>query len=289
MAMKFEISTLTAHRALQALQASEAPIESEREQLERKLKELTDSIRETKNAISLAEGLKNKSWFSLVGGNLTGKTQKELAQIVEDLAEGLKFTQTALELVMQLQNRKHLVLKDFHAAVVTKIENIHKDTTTLNGNQREATIYILSELRDNIAEQIRYRELVDEHEDKFDQVSDFIEEKLAGDAAHEGEHDALELRFNTIVEEVGNLRETHAHRFLEIQSAIDSVQSTVSAHHQMMTDIDILYKKNIASLTTLETLFQKQFRTKAAIGRQILPVIALLLSMAAIILHFVHW
>jgi DNA repair exonuclease SbcCD ATPase subunit len=224
----------------------------------------------------------------LLGGNLTGKNQKELAQIVEDLAKSLKFTQTALELVMQLQNRKHVVLKDFHAAVITKIENIQNDTTTLDGNQREATIYILSELRDNIADQIRYRELVDEHEIKFDQVRDFIDEKNTGDSEHDDIHDVLEARLNALSDTLESLSGVHAERFSGVQSLIDGIQSEISSYHQALTAVDSTSEKNMSRLTTLEELFHDRFSIKASIRRQILPVIALLVSIFAISLHFVH-
>lgn len=156
------------------LEASMTPAEAEAPsaedalaQFEGHLNNLASSMASVEGAGKLADSYQNKGAFTLFIGSFTGTGQKDLARMVGQLAGSLHTTQLALELVMKMQIRKNAVLRDFHDALTRKIENLATDSTTLDANQREAAIFILTELRRHVEEQMAHRAMVEAHDDQL--------------------------------------------------------------------------------------------------------------------------
>lgn len=136
-------------------------------QFEGHLNKLATSMASVEGAGKLADSYQNKGAFTLFIGSFTGTGQQDLARMVGQLAGSLHTTQLALELVMKMQIRKNAVLRDFHDALTRKIENLAADSTTLDANQREAAIFILTELRRHVEEQMAHRAMVEAHDDQL--------------------------------------------------------------------------------------------------------------------------
>lgn len=150
---------------LMALTVYEEPTAEELlAQFDEHLDSLAKALESTKDARRMADSFKSKGAFTLFFDSMTGTGQKDLAGMIRLLATNLGTTQLALELVMKLQIRKNGVLRDFHDALARKIASVVADTTTLDQNQREAAVLILSELRRHVGEQITFQEMVEGHD-----------------------------------------------------------------------------------------------------------------------------
>ena len=228
------------------------------DQFKDNLEKLTEAISDTRNAGALAARLKQSGGLTLFWGSVTGNNHKDLAGMVQDLGASLETTQLALGLVMKLQMRKHGVLNDFHSALVKKIEDLSKDTNTLDSNQRAVAVAVLSELNDHVLAQIRYQELVVRHEDRLDDFQEYTRTKNIQDAERD--------------ERIETLREEHI-RFGDVQK-----QKIANLYNEQ--------QRWVERMAQLEYQLQGFTNTRAVIMRQIIPTAALLAGVVAIALHF---
>lgn len=143
----------------------------------RKSQALSEDVRDLKS------NLDKRGWFGSAWASLSGKTDKELALMVESLGAGLTVTQNVVRVILKVMTQKNRVLHGFNKALVDKITAVTKDTVTLDKNQRLVAQEFLGSLQRQVAEQIRQMEMVDEHEMKlieFDGWRAEKEEKEAG-------------------------------------------------------------------------------------------------------------
>lgn len=142
----------------------------------RKNQELNKEVKELKSS------LESRGWFGSLKAGLSGKTDKELALMVESLGAGLTVTQNVVRVILKVMTQKNRVLHGFNQALVDKITAVTKDTVTLDQNQRLVAREFLGSLQRQVAEQIRQMELVDEHDMKLIEFDGWRAEKDETDA-----------------------------------------------------------------------------------------------------------
>ncbi|GAB2582896.1 hypothetical protein ISP15_07600 [Dyella jejuensis] len=266
------------------------------------LGKLEKSIGETRHAGQLAKDLAGRNWLQSAWGGMTGRNTKDLSGMVQDLGASLETTQLAVQLVMKLQIKKHGVLKGFHAALADKLEKLSKDTGTLDSNQREAAVLIISELKDHVAAQISYQDLVDVHEQKLVQFAAYAQAKDAGDDARDGRMEAMESDLSRLGEadraldarieaahaELAVVDAAHAGRITQVNQAAEELRREVLAQQQKIAEVERVQQQWITRLEFLEGQLRDMASVKARLKRQALPAVALVLGVVAIALHFVH-
>lgn len=136
--------------------------------LEAALRDLEASVEARKltsvKVKELKEALDGQNWWGTLKSNFSGETDKNLANMVEDLGASLGLTQSVLRVILKVQTEKNRMLRGFSDALVNKIFKVQQDTHTLNSNQKAAALNFLQELQTQIDEQIRQQDLVDSHE-----------------------------------------------------------------------------------------------------------------------------
>lgn len=156
-------------------------------QLEEALRDLETACRK-KGRIDVKLGelqkeLENRSWWGAATAGLTGKTDKEIAKMVEGLGESLGLTQNVVRVMLKIQTKKNQLLHAFNEVLVNKITRIQSDTHVLDSNQKQAALFFLGELQQQIDEQISQQELVESHEQRLNDHQHWLLEKEKNDAA----------------------------------------------------------------------------------------------------------
>jgi len=143
-------------------------------ELEGALQSLDDataqSVQARDDMQELAAQLQNRDWWGAVKANFNGQTDKALATNVQLLGQSMETTQKVVRVILQVQTQKGRLLHTFSDALVDKISRIQTDTHTLDGNHRNAALAFLGELHQQIQEQIRHEELIDQHELKLQEL-----------------------------------------------------------------------------------------------------------------------
>ncbi|MCG8910290.1 hypothetical protein MJ122_23895 [Pseudomonas sp. DP-17] len=142
-------------------------------EFDKRLDDLKDALARSKNTQTLAEALRGRGGFQNFIGGVTGRNDKELAEMVGDLGSSMEITQGILQMVMRVQNTKNRHLRDFHRSLVDKIADLQSDSATLDSNQREAAIAIVSELSDQVRAQLEQQEIVESHQKKLEHLDRF--------------------------------------------------------------------------------------------------------------------
>lgn len=143
-------------------------------ELESALQSLNDAKAQSVKAMDdmqeLADQLQNRDWWAAVKANFNGQTDQALATSVQLLGQSMETTQKVIRVILQVQTQKGRLLHTFSDALVDKISRIQADTHTLDGNHRNAALAFLGELHQQIQEQIRHEELIDQHELKLQEL-----------------------------------------------------------------------------------------------------------------------
>lgn len=127
--------------------------------------------------------LDDRGWWGAFKANFNGQTDKELAENVQILGQSMEMTQKVIRIMLQVQTQKGRLLNAFSDALVGKIANIQTDTQTLNGNQRAATLAFLEALHQQVQEQIHHQDLIEQHDNKLQDLAQWQFEKCNQDAA----------------------------------------------------------------------------------------------------------
>ncbi len=168
-------------------------------EFEKNLDDLTKAIEETKGIQKNVSDLKNTGAIKSFFGGLSGKNDKQLADMVSTLGRNLEVTQSILKIVMQVQNTKNRYLKEFHRSLVNKIVSIKNDTQTLDSSQKEVAIAIVQELTDQVSTQIEQQEMVERHQKKLQQLDGFVSTKEMLDSEQDERIKDLESRAVEII------------------------------------------------------------------------------------------
>jgi chromosome segregation ATPase len=95
----------------------------------------------------------------------------------------MELTQKVVRVMLQVQTQKGRLLNAFNDALVDKITRIQADTHTLDGNQRAAALVFLGELQQQVQEQIRRQDLIEQHDCTLQELIQWQFEKQNEDAA----------------------------------------------------------------------------------------------------------
>lgn len=133
------------------------------------LKVATDDADEIKIA---ASDFGNKGTFSAIFSSISGTSDKNLAKLIEKTAASLKVSQRVLDTILKTQTQKHQFLREFHDALVKKIELLQTDTDTMDESQREAAIAIVEALSDHVAAQMESQDMVEQHQKWLQDLSE---------------------------------------------------------------------------------------------------------------------
>jgi hypothetical protein len=234
--------------------------------LENALEELQKAV-ESKDKVNaglktLQGELNNRGWWDTVGATFSGKTDKELANIVEGFGTSLQLTQNVVRVILTVSTQKNQALHQFNAALVDKISAIQGDTHTLNANQKKVTLHFLGELKSQIDEQIRHYTLVESHDARLD----------AFDAWQEGAHG-----------DIGTLR-THVDT---ISSELDRAHANAQSMATSLLGELTQARETIVTLTSrVDVLEQEHARTRSfgsLIARNVPSLVALAMGVAALV------
>lgn len=144
---------------------------------ESNLTKLTAALKTTKDVQKLATEINKKGFWSNAFGSISGRNDKDLAAMVENLGASLEVTQNILTIVLKVQNIKNGFLKDFHEALVEKIVKLTKDDKTLDSNQKEAALAIVTKIEQQVSYQLAQSQQIENHERKLIELDDFVEVK----------------------------------------------------------------------------------------------------------------
>ena len=147
-----------------------AEVASARKELFASLDKIVDAIKANQLTQGDAQRLANRSTWENVRGALSGANDKDLAGMVKTLGGSLETTQSIVHVMLRLQTRKDLLLREFHSVLVDKIAKIQSDTQTLDSNQRTAALEIVSALQDQVEDQLLQYETIDRHEQRLNAV-----------------------------------------------------------------------------------------------------------------------
>jgi len=201
----------------------------------------------------LKEALDGQNWWATLKSSFSGKTDKNLAKMVEDLGTGLGLTQSVLRVILKVQTEKNRMLRGFSDALVNKIFKVQQDTHTLNGNLKAAALNFLQELQTQIDEQIRQQDLVDSHEAALQEHAQW-------------RHGQAQAHANL----VNRIDQMHAYT-LDIQRRVDALEAEV-------VEISALRQQ----LVSLATENQRLCSPKAVLLRNLVPLGASLIAVFAL-------
>lgn len=154
------------------------PMKSDDQEISDFAQELEEAVRDVESAFAdardvgvkvdaLQQELNNRNLLGALMANFSSRTDKELATMVQSLGASLGLTQRVVRVILKVQTRKHRLLYAFNDALVEKIARIQGDSHTLYGNQKQAALVFLGELQEQMNEQIRQQNLVDNHEQRI--------------------------------------------------------------------------------------------------------------------------
>jgi hypothetical protein len=263
------------------------------------LGELQNAIKRTKNVEQLAKSLSGRSGISNVLGSITGRNDKELADMIGDLGASVEITQVVLQLLMRVQNVRNGYLKDFYDRLVAKISMLENDDKTLDKNQRQAATAIVSELCNRVAFQIKQQDLIDDHEKKLNRLDGFVSIKDDLDAKQDEKIDQLESRSMDIILSdreqqrlIEELQRNHAskdeldaiqtQRIDMLMTEFARLESSFDRHGKI---INLLESQSRLLIKRIKLLEEKSLRPKSIyeiLFRDVLPVVALCMATASL-------
>lgn len=271
-------------------------------EFEKQFDNLKDALKNTKRTKELAASLREKGAMKNFLGSFSGRNDKELAHMVEDLGASMETTQVILQLLMKVQNTKNQFLRVFHKALVDKIAFIQNDTTTLDANQRQIAITVVSELRNQIEEQIAQQAIVENHQKKLQQLDGYIVQKDVLDQEQSQKISLLESRALQIIrvdEEqqrlIEALKAAHAskdevdriqtQRLDSVSTAVIDLEVEVEKHRRTVDLLEKQLNLTMQQLRTLDVAISEQRTPRAIVLRNLLPSAAFLISLLALLVN----
>ncbi|MGJ7570928.1 hypothetical protein ACSFBX_10375 [Variovorax sp. RB2P76] len=275
-------STVAHTRHLVLVKSEEQVVSDFNADLEAALKDVEAAFAQSKKSRQeiekLRESLQTRGWWGTVKGTFDASTDKELATQILALGSSVELTLAVVRVMLQVQTQKNKLLQRFNQALVNKIANIEGDTRTLDDNQKIAALEFLGELHQQIEEQILQQELVQDHERQIQAHEQRLFE--VEDGSVESNRQAAHLLAST--EDLKRQVAEHG------QWRVEKEQRDAAMHQQLVNSArDISDLKQLAAnlearLTTLEDSNRVHRSFKAALTRQLLPLIAVGLAMISL-------
>ncbi|MEZ9197453.1 hypothetical protein [Shewanella sp. 10N.286.54.B9] len=167
---------------------------------ESNLAKLTEALKSSQNVQQLASDISEKGFWGNAFGGISGRNTKELAGMIENLGASLEVTQSILSIVLKVQNIKNGFLKDFHQALVEKIAHLAKDDRTLDSNQKDAALAIVTKLEQQVSYQLAQSEQIESHQRKLTELDDFVEVKDILDSEQSAKIERLDKTSEQIIQ-----------------------------------------------------------------------------------------
>ena len=222
-------------RALLLPQTDEQKLKHLFAELESALKSLDKAEAQSTAVREKLEGLQDtledrSTWGAFIGA-FNGQTDKELAESVQVLGQSMELTQKVVRVMLQAQTQKGRLLNAFNDALVDKIARIQADTHTLDGNQRAVALAFLGELQQQVQEQIRRQDLIEQHDSTLQELIQWQFEKQNEDAALT---EQLEQQ-QTSREQWQDQKDT---RDARTEHQLQTLESDAATLKQAVTDLD---------------------------------------------------
>ena len=220
------------------------------------LTRLKEAMTKTRSTQELAKALANRGAFSSFLGTISGRADRDIADMIKELGLSLETTQLMLQLVMKAQQAKNHFLRAFHGALVSKIAALQLDTTVLDSNQRDAAIALVGEIRDHIASQIRQQELVESHQERLHRFELVLNEndRLDRDQDERIGHLAALAESKSVLDAEQDVKlqalESGALRFLEADLAQQDLIEALQAANASKEEVDLVQTHRIDLLTS---------------------------------------
>lgn len=268
------------------------------EDFEMHFNNLSKSLKKTENTIKEAENFGEHGFFQRLKQSVSGERSTNISNMIGNLGSSVETSQKILQLMMIVQNTKNRFLKQFHEALVNKIAAVEGDTVTLDENQRAAAIAIIEGLKEQVATQIKQQEMVEHHEKKLHELDGFVDLKVVHDAEQDRKLHELESRAFETIE-----RDREQQRLIEElkaqnanQDEIDRIQTQrIDSLVLSTSELEIYAQKNratieslmlqqellISQVEALESDRKKYKSVQQTIYRQVIPIIAIALSLYA--------
>lgn len=281
---KTSVSTAVHTRHLVLVKSEEQVVSDFKADLEAALKDVEVAFAQSKKSQQeiekLRESLQTRGWWGAVKSTFDASTDKELATQILALGSSLEITTTVVRVMLRVQTQKNRLLQEFNRALVNKIASIEGDTRTLNDNQKVAALEFLGELHQQIEEQILQQELVQAHEQQiqFHKQRLFeVESENAESNRQLAQLSASTENLKRHVTEHGQWRAEKEHRDVVTHQQLLSSTRDISDLKQLAAKLEV-------RLTMLEDSNREHRSLKAALTRQLLPLIAI--GLAVISLFF---
>lgn len=203
------------------------------QELDQALREIGEATKKSQELNSSVQDLRhtldNRSFWGSLKAGFSGKTDKELALMVESLGAGLSVTQNVVRVILKVMTQKNRVLHGFNKALVDKITAVAKDSVTLDHNQRFVAQEFLSGLQRQVAEQIRQVEMVDEHEMKLIEFDGWREEKNE-------QNDRLDRNLTGLEEAVAAFRQEMDGQRQEVSRSLSGLEADLASQDDRLRD-----------------------------------------------------
>lgn len=275
-------STVAHTRHLVLVKSEEQVVSDFKADLEAALKDVEAAFAQSKKSQQeiekLKKSLQTRGWWGTVKGTFDASTDKELATQILALGSSLELTLAVVRVMLQVQTQKNRLLQEFNRALVNKIASIEGDTRTLNDNQKVAALEFLGELHQQIEEQILQQELVQAHERQIQSHEQKLFEVENGSA--ESDRQLAQLLAST-----DDLKRQVAEH---VQWRAEKEYRDAAIHQQLLSstrdiaDLKQLTTKLEVRLTMLENSNRVHRSLKAVLTRQLLPLIAIGLSVISL-------
>lgn len=248
-------------------EATKSETENAQKELGESIDKMIQAITSNRSVQTTASNLAQKGFFAALWGNVSGANDKDLATMVKDLGGSLETTQAVVQVMLRLQTRKDYVLRGFHATLVEKVINIQADTKTLDKNQRTAVVDILSALRDQIGDQLRHSEMVDQHEQQLQQIDDKCSSLKKSDEQLSLGVDALQVNIKELTaKSAAELMEASTQTHL-LQSSLRELDMKLTEHINVVMVAQANLRSDLGSLlhefTSATSALSDQLELKA--------------------------
>jgi len=206
-------------------------------QLDDAVRDIAAAVKESQrinaSAAHLKSELSNRSAWGSLTSSFSGKTDKELATMLQGLGLSLHATQKIVQLVLTIMTQKNRLLHDFHEALVNKIALMTADSRTLDRNQNAALAFV-EQLRDQVATHLHDSVRVDDIDLAVQDIEVWRDEKEKQDAVVAAGIEGLEQGVNDAVLRIGR-SEAVASALAEQAEFIQKVQSDDAARIDQMS------------------------------------------------------
>jgi hypothetical protein len=225
---------------------------TDRRKTEDFIQELEEAVRDLEKAAkascevndetkSLLHTLESRGWWDQLTAGLSGSTDKELANLVKGLGVNLIVTQKIIRIILKVLTQKNQVLHAFNRALINKITLVSADTRTLDKNQNAIVRVFLSQLQQQVMDQIEQQEMVDRHESRLLDLDDWRDEKQSHD--------------NHVSAELEILNKTQ-------QQAFEHIRANDSQYQAIATQVFHLAQRQADEITRIAVLQQQVQTTK---------------------------